>query len=315
MKGRFPTNAPSSFCSPAPGLHVVPSRTAPGVCSILRLLSSQLNAALATHPPLQPNGAVPVATCGTIAPCTERQALLLAQASAPREQACAKGRARRWGTLAMSGKALPCALGSQLQTPSWDSASLSGPAAAMPAAHDPCGDSIDDCQPSHRPLKLPKFSHHGNRSAAAKTLSCRTSPADFPLGNSVLHDSSILASRKSPPHPLMLSLMMRVVFLLCQAKCLEPPKGSSLAAKFMLLIPGDVASHLCLQASAHPQEPLQACCMAMVGKVLRMFLLPLLRLLFATTILCNMIRQSLAILCISAPQLKHLVAPLPLSKA
>ena len=116
MKGRFPTHAPISFCSPAPGLHVVPSRTAPGVCSILRLFSSQLHAALATHPPLQPNGAVPVATCGTIAPCTERQALLLALAHAPREQACAKGRARRWGTLAMSGKALPCALGSQLQT-------------------------------------------------------------------------------------------------------------------------------------------------------------------------------------------------------
>ena len=38
MKGRFPTYARISFCSPAPGLHVVPSRTAPGVCSIFSAL-------------------------------------------------------------------------------------------------------------------------------------------------------------------------------------------------------------------------------------------------------------------------------------
>ena len=39
---------------------------------------------------------------------------------------------------------------------------------------------------------------------------------------------------------------------------LEPPMGSSLAAKDMMLAPGEVAIHLCLMASAHPQEILQA---------------------------------------------------------
>ena len=50
--------------------------------------------------------------------------------------------------------------------------------------------------------------------------------------------------------------------------------GSSLVAKVMMFIPGEVASHLCLMASAHPQDTLKACCKTMVGKVLLMLLLP-----------------------------------------
>ena len=116
MRGRFPTQGQSSFFSHVPGLLAVPPRTVPDACYILRLPSSQLSAAPATLPHLRPNGAAPVATYGTTAPCTERQALLLARASAPREQACAEGRPRRWGTPMMSEMALPCGLPLLLQT-------------------------------------------------------------------------------------------------------------------------------------------------------------------------------------------------------
>ena len=116
MRWRFPTQGQRSFFSHVPGLLAVPPRTVPDACSIIKQPSSLLRAAPATLPHLLPHGAAPVATYGTTAPCTERQALLLARASAPRELACAEGRPRRWGTPMMSEMALPCGLRLLLQT-------------------------------------------------------------------------------------------------------------------------------------------------------------------------------------------------------
>ena len=53
-------------------------------------------------------------------------------------------------------------------------------------------------------------------------------------------------------------LGMALVVLNRQAWCLEPPLGSSLAAKEVMYAPGEVAIHLCLMANAHLQEILQA---------------------------------------------------------
>ena len=85
------------------------------------------------------------------------------------------------------GIALRAAIAAADLQASWDSTSLSGPAAAFATAHGLGGHSIDGSQPSHRPPKRAKIPHRTNESSGTKTLSCKALPAVLHPGGPVLH--------------------------------------------------------------------------------------------------------------------------------
>ena len=157
------------------------------------------------------------------------------------------------------GIALRAAIAAADLQASWDSTSLSGPAAAFATAHGLGGHSIDGSQPPHCPPKRAKILKVLTRALAPRLSVARPCLQCSILAALCCMFTPLFPLRWPPPPVLFLPMMMRAVFPFGQAGCLEPPKGSSLVANLLVTLLGDAASHLCHQARARPQRQPLAC--------------------------------------------------------
>ena len=110
----------------------------------------------------------------------------------------------------------------------WDSSLFSGPVAAILAAQVPVDERTEACRPPPLQRKARKTSHPFGRTSGNKPA--RRKDALVPQLDATLNHIPLLATPKWLLPPVKSAPMMCAISTFGQAGCLEPPKGSSLAA-------------------------------------------------------------------------------------